>query len=66
MKIIRKTAEAKFSSLAPGDVFNYDGYTYMRIDDEGENAVNLGDGELASFEDHEIIVPHPAAFLTLE
>lgn len=67
MKVIRKTGNTKFGDLENGCVFTKQGYIYIKSEGEKEgSAVCLESGSLAYFEDYELVIHHPDAFLTLE
>ena len=67
MKIVRKSGDTKFVILEHGHVFTFEGFAYIKIFGEREgSAVNLEDGDLAYFNDDDLVTPHPDAFMTLE
>lgn len=67
MKIVRKSGDTKFGILEHGYVFTFEGFAYIKILGEREgSAVNLEDGDLAYFNDDDLVTPHPDAFMTLE
>ena len=65
MEIIdRRKSSVKFETVKQGEVFEFNGYFYMKTsssycDDSGDydNVVNLESGELIYFEDNDIIMP---------
>ena len=65
MEIIDKRKKSvKFETVKHGEIFEYDGYFFMRTcssycDENGDydNAVNLENGDLTYFEDNHIIMP---------
>ena len=68
MKIIRNSSDyTKFVDLENGCVFTHEDYVYIKFDGKEQgSAVSLEDGQLAYFEDHEIVTLYPDATLTLE
>ena len=68
MKIIRNSSNGtKFVDLENGCVFTHGGCVYIKFDGKEQgSAVSLEDGQLAYFEDHEIVTLYPDATLTLE
>ena len=68
MKVSRSdSSTVKFIHLRRGDVFTYNGSTYMRTNGNRDiAAVNLEEGELTFFNDDDIVTRYPHASLTLE
>lgn len=65
MEIIdKRKSPIKFETVKQGEVFEFNGYFYMKTsssycDDNGDydNAVNLESGELNYFEGNDIVMP---------
>ena len=68
MKVSRSdSSTVKFIHLRRGDVFTYNGSTYMRTNGNRDiAAVNLEEGELTFFNDDDIVTRYPNANLSLE